>query len=224
MYRAAEEWDDARAIHMEFMLGPDDLNLPVHRWRLELDSELPIPLYMERPVVVRSLERSWTRRWHREWKHRLNRFDQQPERAKQLVVDGEDPDSPRSGDPTALLARLKTDSQVIALVQASPPGTTPEGTSQALTAWRAGIPVVAWDGRATRDPGFVQRLRQKQADASGNLARPREAATELRLEPIRSAPRRGKSPWTACGARLGRPDPGGTARAYDGPDEGVDVR
>ncbi|OPF80667.1 hypothetical protein VT50_0212025 [Streptomyces antioxidans] len=182
VYRAAEEWDDARAIHIEFMLGPDDLNLPVHRWRLELDSESPIPLYLGHPVVVRSLERSWTRRWHREWKHRWNLFDQQPERARQLVVDGDEPDSPRSGDPTALLARLKADPQVVALVLTSPPGLTPEGTSEALTAWRAGIPVVAWDGRATRAPGFVPQLRQKQADASGNLARLREAVTELRLD------------------------------------------
>lgn len=182
VYEAAEEWDDARSIHIEFMLGSNDLNLPVHRWRLELESELPTPLYMDHPVVVRSLERSQTRRWHREWKQRWNLFDQYPERAKQLVVDGEDADSPRSGDPTALLARLKADPQVVALVLNSPPGTTVEGGSEALTAWRAGIPVVAWDGRATRDPGFVQQLRRKQADATGSLARLREAVTELRLD------------------------------------------
>ncbi|MFD0449299.1 hypothetical protein ACFQ10_54230 [Streptomyces indonesiensis] len=72
-------------------------------------------------------------------------------------------------------------------------GRHPEGSSDALTVWRAGIPVVAWDGRTIRDPDFVQQLRQKQADASGHLARLREAATELRLEPIRSAPLKGKS-------------------------------
>ncbi|MFG2580178.1 VMAP-C domain-containing protein [Streptomyces malaysiensis] len=182
VYEAAEEWGDAREIHVEFMLDADDLNLPVHRWRLELDSELPTPLYMDHPVVVRSLERSRTRRWHREWKQRWNFFDQYPERAKQLVVDGEDPDSPRSGDPTALLARLKADPQVVALVLNSPPGATREGTSEAWTAWRAGIPVVAWDGRTTRDPGFMRQLRRKQAEASGSLARLREAVTELRLD------------------------------------------
>ncbi|MFE2442029.1 effector-associated domain 2-containing protein [Stenotrophomonas sp. NPDC087984] len=183
VYEAAEEWDDAGAIHVEFMLDSDDLNLPVHRWRLELDSESPIPLYMGGyPVVVRSLERSRTRRWHREWKQRWNVFDQQPERAKQLVVDGEDPDSPRSGDTTALLARLKADPQVVALILNSPPGATPEGNSEVLTAWRAGIPVVAWDGRMPRDPCFVQQLRQKQAEPTGNLARLREAVTELRLD------------------------------------------
>ncbi|BBJ38959.1 hypothetical protein SSPO_016770 [Streptomyces antimycoticus] len=182
VYEAAEEWDDAGAIHIEFMLGPDDLNLPVHRWRLELDSEMPTPLYMDYPVVVRSLERSRTRRWHRQWKQRWNVFDQQPERAKQLVVDGEDPDSPPSGDTRALFARLKVDPQVVALILNSPPGATPEGNSEVLTAWRAGIPVIAWDGRTPRDPSFVQQLRQKQAEPSGNLARLREAVTELRLD------------------------------------------
>ncbi|MFC9225463.1 hypothetical protein ACFT8W_32870 [Streptomyces hygroscopicus] len=182
VYEAAEEWDDARAIHVEFMLGPDDLNLPVHRWRLELDSELPTPLYMDHPVVVRSLQRSQTRRWHREWKQRWSVLEQQPERARQLVVDGADPDSPRSGDPTALLARLKADPHVVALVLNAPPGITPEGSAQALTAWRAGIPLVAWDGRVTRDPGFVERLGQKPAEGSGDLARLREAVTELRLD------------------------------------------
>ncbi|MFJ2350157.1 VMAP-C domain-containing protein, partial [Streptomyces antimycoticus] len=51
VYEAAEEWDDAGAIHIEFMLDSDDLNLPVHRWRLELDSESPIPLCMGRTGV-----------------------------------------------------------------------------------------------------------------------------------------------------------------------------
>ncbi|MET7904968.1 hypothetical protein ABZS86_27300 [Streptomyces sp. NPDC005355] len=182
VYAAAEEWDDARCIHVEFMLGQDDLNLPVHLWRLELDSELPTPLYMDHPVVVRSLERSQTRRWHRSWKQRWQIFDGQPGRSKQLVVDGPDADSPRSGDPAALLARLKADPYVVALILNSPPGTTPEGTSEALAAWRAGVPLVAWDGRPARDPAFVQHLRQKPAEASGDLARLREAVTELRLD------------------------------------------
>ncbi|GAA0896508.1 hypothetical protein GCM10009574_073680 [Streptomyces asiaticus] len=50
--------------------------------------------------------------------HRWNLLDQQPERAQQLVVDGEDPDSPRSGDPHA----LRADPQ---LVLTSPLGATP---------------------------------------------------------------------------------------------------
>jgi hypothetical protein len=182
VYAAAEEWDDARCIHLEFMLAADDLSLPVHLWRQELDSELATPLCMDYPVVVRSLERSQTRRWHRSWKQRWQVFSDLPARSKQLVVDGEDPDSPRSGDPATLLARLKSDPDVVALVLNSPPGSTSEGTYEALAAWRAGIPLVAWDRRQARDPTFVQQLRQKPAEASGDLARLREAVTELRLD------------------------------------------
>ncbi|WP_431774107.1 effector-associated domain 2-containing protein [Streptomyces cucumeris] len=182
VYAAAEEWDDARCIHVEFMLGPEDLNLPVHLWRQELDSDLATPLYMDFPVVIRSLERCQTRRWHRSWKQRWQIFADQPQRSKQLVIDGPDPDSPRSGDPGGLLARLKADPYVVALVLNSPPGTTPEGTYEALAAWRAGIPVVTWDRRHARAPDLVHRLGQKPAEASGNLARLREAVTELRLD------------------------------------------
>ncbi|MGR3935107.1 VMAP-C domain-containing protein [Streptomyces sp. BRA346] len=182
VFAAEEEWKDARCIHLEFLLGPEDLNLPVHLWRKELDSTMATPLCMDYPVVVRSLERSQTRRWHRPWNQRWQLFTGRPQLARQLVVEGQDPDSPRSGDPAALLARLQADPHVVALILNSPPGGAGEGAYEALAAWRAGIPLVAWDRRPSRDPAFVQYLRQKSDEASGDLARLREAVTKLRLD------------------------------------------
>ncbi|WP_413813263.1 hypothetical protein [Streptomyces sp. OE57] len=105
--------------------------------------------------------------------HRWNLLDQQPERAKQLVVTARTrtdraPETPRTQGRSAAGPDLAL-------------GATPEGSSEALTVWRAGIPVVAWDGRTIRDPDFVQQLRQKQADANGYPARLREAASMFRV-------------------------------------------
>ncbi|MEU9793713.1 hypothetical protein AB0E27_24320 [Streptomyces sparsogenes] len=182
VHEAAVEWEDARCIHLEFVLSAEDLDLPVHLWRHELDSDFATPLCSSYPVVVRSLERSQTRRWYGAWKKRWQTFSSQPERSRQLVVDGPDPDSPRSGDPSALVARLNTDQHVFALVLNAPPGASPEGRRQASAAWRAGIPVVVWDRRHPRDPDLVHHLRQKPVEASGDLARLRDAVKELRME------------------------------------------
>lgn len=176
---ATAEWEDAHCIHLEFVLSAEDLHLPVHMWRHELDSDFPTPLCDTYPVVVRSLERSQNRHWYRPWKKRWQTFSSQPERSRQLVVDGPDPDSPPPGDPGALLARLNADEHVVALVLNAPPGASQEGSLQALMAWRAGIPVVVWDRRHPRDPDFAHHLRQK---AIGDLARLREAVKELRVE------------------------------------------
>ncbi|MGY0064464.1 VMAP-C domain-containing protein [Streptomyces sp. LZ34] len=179
VHEAVVEWEDASCIHLEFLLSAEDLHLPVHMWRHELDSDFPTPLCSSYPVAVRSLERSQSKHWYRPWKKRWQTFRSQPERSRELVVDGPDPDSPRSGDPGALLARLNADQHVVALMLNAPPGASPEGSLQASAAWRAGIPVVVWDRRHPRDPDFAHQMRQK---ASGDLARLREAVKELRME------------------------------------------
>ncbi|KUJ68391.1 hypothetical protein ACZ90_19145 [Streptomyces albus subsp. albus] len=179
---AEEEWaKDARNIHLEFLLGADELNLPVHLWNRDADSELPMPLGMAYPVVVRSLERSRTRLWRRWWLSRWRLMDGEPERCRRLVVNGPDPDSAVAGDPQALLARLLADPSVVSLVLNSPPGSTAEGGYEARAAWTAGIPVVLWDRRSPRSPEVVHQLGQVPAEASGDLARLREGVTELRV-------------------------------------------
>ncbi|MDT3396892.1 hypothetical protein RKE29_09580 [Streptomyces sp. B1866] len=182
VYQAAEDWVDARRIHLEFVLASDDLNMPVHLWRLGLDSELATPLCLSYPVVVRSLERSRQSWLHWPWRMRWKAFASQPSQSRQAVVEGQDPDSSHPRDPSALLARLNADPHVTALVLSAPPGSTPEGTREALVALRAGIPAVVWDRRRSRDPGLVHDLRRNSADADGYVAGLREAVTQLRLE------------------------------------------
>lgn len=216
---AAVEWEDAHCIHLEFVLSADDLHLPVHMWRDELDSDFATPLCSSYSVVVRSLERSQKRHWYRPWKKRWNTFRSQPERSRQLVVDGPDPDSPRAGDPGALLARLNADEHVAALVLNAPPGASREGNLQAAAAWRAGVPVVVWDRRHPRNPDFIHQL-------GGDLARLREAVKELRMEAQGIAPAEREHHlgqhvmivWDDANR------PVGVAGRLAGPDEGVGGR
>jgi vWA-MoxR associated protein C-terminal domain/vWA-MoxR associated protein middle region 0/Effector-associated domain 2 len=226
VHEAVVEWEDARSIHLEFVLSAEDLHLPVHMWRDELDSDFATPLCSSYSVVVRSLERSQTRHWYRPWKKRWQTFSAQPERSRQLVVDGPDPDSPRSGDPSALVARLNADQHVFALVLNAPPGTSQEGSRQAAAAWRAGIPVVVWDQRHPRDPYLVHQLRQKPVEANGDLARLREAVKELRLEAqgIGSAEREQHLGQHVMLVWDDPTRPVGTQGRVAGPDEGVGSR
>lgn len=174
VYEAAEEWaQDADCLHLEFLLGPDELNIPVHLWRQELDSDHATPLCMDYPVVVRSLERSQTRRWHRGWRQRWNFFQARPQEARSAVIDSGEPGGPTSGDATTLEARLKADSTVAALVLSSPPDTRGNGNDQARAAWRAGVPIVLWDRRPDRSPELAQ--------LNGRLVQLRETVKQLRL-------------------------------------------
>ncbi|MGW3571834.1 VMAP-C domain-containing protein [Streptomyces sp. NPDC000941] len=114
-------------------LSAQDRHLPLHTWRDELDSH-PTPLCSSCSVVVRSLEHSQKRHWYRLWKKRWQTFSSQPERSRQLVVDGPDPNSPHSGDPSALMARLNADQRVFALVLNAPPGVSQKGNRHASAA------------------------------------------------------------------------------------------
>ncbi|MER6035346.1 MULTISPECIES: hypothetical protein [unclassified Streptomyces] len=183
VFAADEDWArDADRIHVEFLLGTDDLNLPVHRFRTELDSDPVSYLSVGYCVVVRSLQRSRTPRWYRPWRQRWAAVRDTPELVRPLVVGGRRAEDPRPGDVSALDARLKGDRSVGCLVLSRPPEGGGEGAQEALVALRCGVPALLWDSRDTRDlstpPDVVQSDNALLRDLSGL----REAVTELRTE------------------------------------------
>lgn len=183
VHEAEEEWaKDARDIHLEFLLGADDLDLPVHLWLRDVDTDIPMTLGMAYPVVVRSLERNRDRKSHRWWNGRWRTSESRPERCRRLVVEGGSPEMSVTGEPEALVARLTGDPCVVSLVLDAPPGSTVRGARQARAAWAAGIPVVLWDRRDPRSDELVNEFGQLPTEPGGALARLRDHVTKLRVE------------------------------------------
>ncbi|MFJ9862665.1 hypothetical protein [Streptomyces sp. NPDC101165] len=186
VFEADEHWArDADRIHVEFLLGSDDLTLPVHRFRTELDSDPVSHLSVGYCVVVRSLQRSRTRRWFRAWEQRWTALRDTPELARPLVVGGKRTEDPRSGDVSGLDARLRGDRSVGCLVLSGPPEGSGEGAQEALVALRCGVPALLWDTRDARDLRRPQAVVHSDDSVYGlfrNLSGLREAVTELRTE------------------------------------------
>ncbi|WP_369809081.1 hypothetical protein [Nocardia sp. NRRL S-836] len=69
-----EGWaENASSISIEFILPKDLLNLPVEQWLGPAD-EIAMPIGIDYPVSLRSLERSWDKEKHRRWRRRSGYF------------------------------------------------------------------------------------------------------------------------------------------------------
>jgi vWA-MoxR associated protein C-terminal domain/vWA-MoxR associated protein middle region 0/Effector-associated domain 2 len=181
---AEEDWArEARDIHLEFELGPEELTLPVHRWRKELDSGMASPLCVKYPIVVRSLERARSTRWHRSWKQRWQRLTDHPERMCGVVVGGKSPDDPPYGESGALEARLEGNDLIGCLVLSGPPRKGTEGDREARRGLRAGLPILLWDQRGRiRDPQVGEAGESVENLAVHNLPELHEGMRVLRRE------------------------------------------
>lgn len=183
---AEREWaEKTEPVVLEFVLPRELLAAPVHLWRKEGDSGDPRPLYLDYPVVVRSLERMKSRQWHRVWRRRWQALEHDPAHANLTVVA---PDA--SLDEVAAAADDPSD---VALVLLSPPARQSEPGDLFTSALRSGFPVVLWHPHAdeeslrraidelTGDGGLVNlpgRLRdarlateKSQKNSSANLMR-----------------------------------------------------
>ena len=136
-------------VTVELLLPRALLGLPVHAWQKEHRSGDPRPLFLDYPVVVRSLERMMSRQWHRAWKTRWSTFTADPAGARLHVAQPPDPDRPHLLDAT-----LQEDPAVVTVVLSGPPPAVPVRGDQLLAALRSGLPAVLWH-RAGADPRTV---------------------------------------------------------------------
>lgn len=151
--RQVERVGGDRSAHLwlEFVLPFELLNLPVHWWPRDTGEVPHVPLAVDYPVVIRSLDRLQNSAWHRFWRHRW----------EQLAV-GEDASESvymnvgrRNGDHLrGLEARLGDNERFVALVLSEPPLPDREnGRRELQAALRSGLPVVIWHrgGRSTQE-------------------------------------------------------------------------
>lgn len=177
------EWSDRTGnVVVEFVLPWKLLNADVDWWRKEIDSERPIVLAMDYPVVVRSLERLRTPRWHRHWHQRWQQLRDAPTSSEVYWS------QPAGADYfTRLETELKGDRRTVCLVLSEPPASPGEtGQQEVEAALRAGLPVIIWHRTDCSSPAFREAVSSLVSDAG--LAELPTRAKKLRHEALRLDP------------------------------------
>lgn len=138
--QAEEAWEGHDGeVALEMVLPRALLNLPVHAWHRDLDSVDPRPLFVDYPIVVRSLERMMSRRSHRKWRQRWRALMADPSAALVHFAQPTDPDR-----PDALAILLEQEPEFASIVLSAPPPILPRRGDQLTAALRSGLPAVLW--------------------------------------------------------------------------------
>ncbi|GHA68254.1 hypothetical protein ACIQRS_10290 [Streptomyces termitum] len=154
--RTEEEWAarTGRPV-LEFIL-------PFHLLNQELEwpapapgTDLPEPLGLVYPVVLRSLDRMRAKAHHRKWRNRWQQLLDSPDTACHW-----DTADRRDHDAVRWSSELVADESLIAVALAAPPVQRPGTRSSLEVALRAGVPTVFWDRRPQPAADFRKRARK----------------------------------------------------------------
>lgn len=141
----------AQAIHLEFVLPWELLNTPVEFWRKSSMSVDTVPLAVDHPVVLRSLDRMRAARFRFAWRRRWSAV------AARSVEVRSYQSAPGSGEGyfTRLAAELSADEHIVSMVLSEPPGDRDSVAWREVSmAFRAGIPAIVWDREDCSRTGF----------------------------------------------------------------------
>ncbi|MGW5741172.1 VMAP-C domain-containing protein [Amycolatopsis sp. NPDC003861] len=144
---AERAWSEyPEEVALEFVLPRELVNLPVHRWCKEHETGDPRPLFLDYPIVIRSLERMFSRQWHRAWRIRWAAMLGNPSAERVYYC------PPREGAEHRRLDAVLSDGRWLVMVLAGPPPARPRpGGDELATGLRTGIPVVLWHPDAPAD-------------------------------------------------------------------------
>lgn len=168
----------AGAINLEFVVPWEMLNTPVEFWKKSSMSHDTVPLAIDHPVVLRSLERMRYRRDHLAWKQRWKSLTTQS--AANRLYQG----APSGDDYFTMLATHLMDDQIVGFVLSEPPKDR-DGTAwrEASMAFRAGIPAIIWDREDCSSKLFREAL-ERMLDGGSVTDLPQRIA-ELRRDALR---------------------------------------
>jgi hypothetical protein len=127
-------------VALEIALPRALLTLPVHEWRKEYATGDPRPLYVDYPLVLRSLDRLKSPNWHRPWRQRWRTLMDDPHSA---TVCFSEPSNP-GRRPHEMIAALEQGRQFAAMVLSDPPRAQPGPGDHLTAALRSGLPAVLW--------------------------------------------------------------------------------
>jgi transcriptional regulator with XRE-family HTH domain len=169
---AETAWSDwSGEVRVEFVLPLDLINLPVDRWRVP---ELDVPLGVQYPVVVRSLERMRAQNWHRVWRSRWRHLAAEP--GASLVLRGDSTDKP---DSHGFARQLHADPRYVGMVLSEPPVRADgQGVTEMTQALRAGLPFLVWSRDDCHAPTFRDAVAELLGD--GELADLPERVRDMR--------------------------------------------
>ncbi|MEU4741997.1 hypothetical protein AB0G02_16250 [Actinosynnema sp. NPDC023658] len=126
------------SIVVEFALPWEMINAPVELWPKGDPSSATVPLAVDHPVLVRSLERMRTQRYWLAWKQRWSAVSDESARPYWSRSNG-------GWDLTGMAVELK-DNTIVAVVLSEPPGDRRgRAWHEAAMAFRTGIPIIVWD-------------------------------------------------------------------------------
>ncbi|WIV61290.1 effector-associated domain 2-containing protein [Amycolatopsis nalaikhensis] len=144
---AEREWSEYREeVALEFVLPRALVNLPVHRWCKEHETGDPRPLFLDYPIVIRSLERMFSRQWHRAWRRRWEALLGNPSAERVYYC------RPQDTAERHRLDAILSDGRWLVMVLAAPPPERPRpGGDELATGLRTGIPVLLWHPDASAE-------------------------------------------------------------------------
>lgn len=178
----AEGWaENASSISIEFILPKDLLNLPVDQWLAPSD-EVAMPIGIDYPVWLRSLERSRDKEKHRRWRRRyaqLQAYLQAGDSPIDDAVHRSQLDGPRHRHLQKLAAKLALAENVVLLVLADPPSCPNSlGRQEVAIAFKTGVPVLLWHREDCASKAFQTAVEDLLAD--GGLGKLLENVKKLR--------------------------------------------
>jgi hypothetical protein len=151
----------AGKVKVEFVLPMDLLNMAVDWWHQDAGSPHAVPLCVEYPVVLRSLDRMRATNSHRLWRNRWERLRDVPLHAKWA------PEGQLSEELTRWNTALRADEAFTAVVLTAPPTErSPAGREALRMALRAGVPVLLWDRRDQPGADFPETAGKLLADGA----------------------------------------------------------
>jgi vWA-MoxR associated protein C-terminal domain/vWA-MoxR associated protein middle region 0/Effector-associated domain 2 len=167
-------------IFLAFIVPWEMLNVPVEYWRKASMSQDAVPLAVDHPVVLSSLDRMRAARHRLAWKQRWRTLARQPEGNRAYW-------SRPSGSEyfTRLAAELNADNRIVSLVLSEPPADRKSTAwREVAMAFRAGIPAIMWDREDCTAESF--RAAITTVHAEGAVAELPRRIAALRREALRS--------------------------------------
>ncbi|XVS66992.1 effector-associated domain 2-containing protein [Actinosynnema sp. CA-299493] len=163
------------AIVVEFALPWEMINTAVEFWPKASPADVSVPLAVDHPVLVRSLERTRAQRYWLVWKQRWNAISAEAARPYWSRTNG-------GWDLTGMAVDLN-DTSIVSLVLSEPPGDRRgRAWHEAAMAFRAGIPIIIWDREDCSTSHFHEAV--TQLFASGEVRRLPDRLARLRREAL----------------------------------------
>jgi hypothetical protein len=176
MLGASADAANSEDISLEFVLPMELLNFPVQHLRKKALADRMVPLAVDHPIVLRSLERLRTPRLHLAWRRRWERTA-----GKQMRPYWSQPSG--SDYFVRLTTELRADQRVFSLILSEPPEAGNNAHLEVAAALHAGIPAIVWHRLDCSSAHFRDAVTTMVAD--GALVHLPRRVTALRLDALK---------------------------------------